>query len=79
METRDPWKVHVFGAAESSSFEISVVRTSNTHGQRSYGWFGEAKLLISHNGGPCMWPVTKAVWTRLLRVAQETADELNRS
>ena len=79
MKTSDPWKVHVFGAAESPSFEISVVRTSNTHGQRSYGWFDDTKLLISHNGGPCMWPVTKDVWARLLRVAQETADDLNRN
>src|SRR5688572_3492598 len=75
----DPWLVNVKGSAENRSFEISVVRTSNTHGRSSYGWFDENKLLISHNGGPCHDPVTKLVWDKLIQVANETADELNRS
>jgi hypothetical protein len=49
----------------------------NAHATLGYGWFGRDKLLISHNGGPCSWPVTQQVWDKLIRVAQEVADELN--
>lgn len=73
----DLWKVNVFGKANSSSFEISVLRSSNRHGQRSYGWFDDTKLLISHNGGPCHWPVTERVWAKLIQVAEEVAEEMN--
>lgn len=74
---RRRWIVKVFGRAGAESFEISVVRSDNEHGQKSYGWFDENKLLISHNGGPCHWPVIKPVWDRLIKAAQEVADELN--
>lgn len=71
------WIVNTLGGPDREFFEISVVRESNQHGQRSYGWFGEDKLLISHNGGPCRWGVTSDVWERLIRVANETAEALN--
>ena len=71
------WVVLIRGGPLRSPFEIAVVREDNTHGQLSYGWFDERKLLISHNGGPCSWPVTDAVWHRLVKVAEETAAELN--
>jgi hypothetical protein len=51
------WKVQIFGKRNSEIWEISVVREDNKHGQRSYGWFDEKKFLVSHNGGPCRWPV----------------------
>lgn len=72
-----PWVVDIKGAASDESFEISVLRDSNSHGKRSYGWFGKDKLLISHNGGPCHWPVIPQVWDRLVRVAHEVASDLN--
>jgi hypothetical protein len=59
------------------SFEISVLRDDNEHGKRSYGWFDENKLLISSSGGPCKNIVKKIVWEKLVKVAQEVADELN--
>lgn len=71
------WEVNVKGAAGEQSFEISAVRSDNEHGKRSYGWFDDKKLLISHNGGPCRWPVTQFVWDRLVKVAEETAAHLN--
>lgn len=71
------WIVNVKGAAEKWSFEISVVRESNLHGIRSYGWFGDDKLLITHNGGPCQVKLTKKIWDRQIKLAQEIADELN--
>ena len=74
----DKWIVHTKGGPNRASFEVAVVLENNRHGQASYGWFGPDKLLISHNGGACDWPVTNAVWNRLLRIAEETAKELNR-
>lgn len=71
------WLVNVFGGPGESSFEISVAREDNRHGRESYGWFDERKLLVSHNGGPCRWPVTPQVWKRLLDAAKDVAADLN--
>ncbi len=71
------WVVNIKGKAGSASFEISVVRDDNEHGKSSYGWFGEDKLLISHNGGPCRWPLIPLVWDKMVKLAHEVADELN--
>lgn len=71
------WIVDVKGAACEEGFEISVLRDDNTHGKRSYGWFDRNKLLISHNGGPCRWPLTQKVWDKMVALAHEVADELN--
>lgn len=65
------------GAAGEESFEISVLRSDNSHGKVSYGWFDKRKLLISHNGGPCHWPLKQLVWDRLIVAAHEIADSLN--
>jgi len=75
------WIVHsklTRAITEPASFEICVVREDNWLGQKSYGWFGGEKLLISHNGGPCQWPLHPKVLKKLLVLAQEVADELNR-
>ena len=71
------WIVNVKGKANSSSFEISVVREDNAHGIRSYGWFDDTKLLISHNEGLCCWPLTERIWDKMIKLANEVADELN--
>lgn len=71
------WVVHTKGRAGDKSFEIAVLRADNSHGIESYGWFGENKLLISHNGGPCDWPVTRYVWGELIGVASRVASHLN--
>jgi hypothetical protein len=36
------WKIHIFGT------EVSVVKTDNTHGQNSYGWYGKDKILVAY-------------------------------
>jgi len=62
------------------SFEISVLRDDNEHGKRSYGWFDENKLLISSssNGSPNTNTTSKKIiFEKLVKVAQEVADELN--
>lgn len=71
------WVVHTKGGPNKPSFEIAVIRDDNEHGKRSYGWFDENKLLISHNGGPCRWPLTAPIWDRLIAAAAAEADRLN--
>lgn len=77
MKDKPKWKVQVKGEKCSKSWEISVVREDNDHGQRSRGWFDNTKLLVSHNGGPCSWPVVEFVWDEQIRIAQELCDKLN--
>lgn len=77
MRENHKWKVQVFGKRCSSSWEISVVRLDNEHGQKSWGWFDEKKLLISHNGGPCSWPIIGFVWDQQSRIAEELCAKLN--
>jgi hypothetical protein len=75
---RGKWVVDTKGGPDCSSFEISVVREDNKHGMASYGWFeDDRKRLISHNGGPCRWPVSEFVWDRLVLIANEYAHRLN--
>ena len=71
------WVVHTKGGPGKESFEIAVCRENNRLAFESYGHFGEAKLLVSHNGGPCRWPVTDRIWAGLVKLAEEVAAELN--
>ena len=73
----EQWKVNVHGERCGSSWEISVVRETNKHGQKSYGWFDENKLLVSHNGGPCHWPICGFVWDQHMATAHELCRRLN--
>lgn len=73
----DIWKAQVLGDPNGESWEISVVRTDNIHGQESWGWFDERKLLISHNGGPCRWPLAPGLGPLLVQVAEAYAAKLN--
>jgi len=75
----DAWLVHTKGAPDKKYWEICVIKESNRHGHESYGWFNEKKILISHNGGPCSDTVSELVWNKLVQIAQELADELNKS
>ena len=71
------WKVQIFGERCSKSWEISVIREDNEHGQRSWGWFDESKLLVSHNGGPCTWPICGYVFDEQVRIANTLCKKLN--
>jgi len=71
------WVVNVKGNWGNKSFEISVVRDDNEHGKLSYGWFDQHKLLITHSGGSCDWPLIKTVWDKQIALANSVADELN--
>jgi len=76
---KDLWEIWVKGEKCSEVFEISVIRKSNIHGRESYGWFDSRKLLVSHNGGPCPWPLTERVWNKMIVLAKEVVRELNES
>jgi len=71
------WLAQVKGDPEANSWEISVVRSDNEHGQKSWGWFDERKLLISHNGGPCHWPLAPGLGKQMIQIAERYADDLN--
>jgi len=71
------WKIQIKGKRCSDSWEISVVKKDNEHGQISWGWFGNAKMLVSHNGGPCDWPICGFVWDEQIRIAKELCRKLN--
>jgi len=77
MELKDLWIVDVKGEAETGSWEISVIRSTNIHGQESYGWIDSTKLLIGSSGGPRHNTVIKIVWDGLIKLAEETRDHLN--
>lgn len=76
-EDQMEWEVQVKGERNSESWEISVVRSDNQHGRLSWGWFDDHKLLVSHNGGPCHWPICGFVWDEQVRIANELCRRLN--
>ena len=71
------WKVQIFGDPNGKSWEISVVRSDNKHGQSSWGWFDEHKLLIPHSGGPCNWPLAPGLGHEMVKIAEQYAAKLN--
>jgi hypothetical protein len=74
---RDLWVPHTKGGWTTEGYEICVIRQSDKHGKLSYGWIGDTKIQISTCGGPCRYKVSKLIWEKLVKVAQEVADELN--
>ncbi len=74
---RPPWIAQVKGDPASESWEISVVR-EGTFGTESWGWFKpDEKLLISHNGGPCKWPLAPGLAPLMVELAARYAAMLN--
>lgn len=77
LDTDAEWRVQVFGERCGKSWEISVVHRGNRHGQKSYGWINERKLLVGSSGGPCNDKVCGFVWDSLVEVAERLAARLN--
>lgn len=71
------WIPQVFGNPDGESWEISVIREDNEHGRRSWGWFDQDKLNISHNGGPCRWPLGPGLGKFMVELASKYAEYLN--
>ena len=71
------WIVHTKGFyGDRPSFEIVVIREDYELGFKSFGWMNEDKICIA-DSGPARWPLTKMVWDKLLRIADEVCYELN--
>lgn len=70
------WYVDAKGDPSKGSFELSVLRGGNERGFRSWGWFDENKILISHSGAGKV-AIPELVWVKLRQAAQQIADELN--
>lgn len=64
------WVVNVIGKPDHNS-EISVVREVDWQGKRAHGHISDTKLLISSGH------ITKVVWDKLIKAANEVANELN--
>ena len=71
------WLVQVRGNVNGGAWEISVVREDNAHGRASWGWFDDRKLLVSHNGGPCSWPLAPGLGPVMVEIAHKLCDHLN--
>lgn len=76
MKTK--WHLQVHGKATETPFEISVVNNHIDSAQRCYGWFNENKLLISHSGGPCNNTLIPLVWDKIICLAKEVVNTLNK-
>lgn len=72
------WVVDSKGIYGDTHWEISVLKDSNKHGKESFAWFGPQKLYISA-GSDITHRVSKEVWTKLVRIASDLANEMNRS
>lgn len=59
------------------SWEISVLRSDNIHGIKSYGWFDEHKVFIGSIGSPNEFPILPEVWDELVAMAGRICDRLN--
>jgi len=72
------WIIDSKGIYGDNTWEISVLKESNTCGKESYGRFGPHKLYISA-GNNVQQKVNKEVWTKLVRTASDIANDLNRN
>lgn len=67
------WIVYIHGGSDKSS-EVSVVRENNRHGQKSWGWYGDSKILIYESRNATIL----SVWIAVLYAAKKVAREKNR-
>lgn len=73
------WIVEVKGEKCSKSWEISVIHKDYKLGFESWGRFNDHKFLISHNGGPCDWPICEFVWDEHMKTAMNLCGMLNKA
>lgn len=71
-----PIWISVVKGSPDDGFEISVAKSS-AHGVKSWGWFGEDKILISHSGTSGDIKIPQRVWDKLIKIANEVRDEMN--
>jgi hypothetical protein len=73
---RGKWLVDIKGGPNRCA-EISVIREDFEHGFKSYGWFGPDKKLISASNHS--FYIEQPAWDKLVAVAHEVVEELNRA
>ena len=78
MTEGNPWVVQIFGDPNGNEWEISIVRLDNDLGRHSWGWFGENKLLVSHNGSHCRWPLAPGLGAVMIDIAEKHCALLNK-
>ena len=72
------WKVQVLGDPNSNRWEISAVKDDTEKDLfKTWGWFDKNKLLVSHSGGPCSWPLADGLGDKMLEIAEELVKKLN--
>lgn len=64
--------IPVIHGSKTRGFEISIVRKTDRHGQQSWGWFGETKMLIAEGEEVCA-----SVWQSHLNLAKVMAKARN--
>ena len=74
---QDKWLVSVKGSWERNGWEIFLVRSSNNHGLKSWGWYDQNNKIPVSISGPYYGSIPKELWRNLIKLAENTANELN--
>lgn len=75
---KDLWEVDI-KRYRGEVGEVSVLKSSFTHGKKSYGWFGENKIVIAGSGGPCNYSYPEPLGEMLIEVANRYCEMLNKN
>lgn len=73
---KNKWKVLVLGRKGTTEWEITVVHVDNKHGQESYGWYDNDKILVSTCDDFGI-PLLREVWDGQIKLAKEICKKLN--
>lgn len=84
MSSSSRWMVCAKGRI-NSSYEVAIVRESNTHGRKSWGWPSADKMFIMDRNAPLSCGTVQSmfnddlhkVWNDLVGLAKRTAEKLN--
>lgn len=71
------WIVDVKGKHNSGG-EISIIIENNSLDKASYGWAGKEKIIVFSSGGPCHEVTTKRIFAKLIKLAKEEAEFMNK-
>jgi hypothetical protein len=71
------WEVNIIDQRCCGSWEISVLKKSNIHGKKSYGWIDQNKILISADIGYKPDSICGFVFKEHVKIANELCRRLN--
>lgn len=78
VPSKGKWIVSVQHSHDFINYEISCVREGNIHGQNSYGWFDNNKILIAESSENDNQDIRKMLFKEQLRLAYKIKEELNK-